>query len=481
MDPVTGTAMPIGPARTTSRGRVVQVRASGMGQLATAIVALVGVLAFVRFLWTKVEFNTEATGWVFLPTFMACCVFVAAAQLAMGARVAPRRSSVMILVFMLYFCVRLVSDADTGADVIGYTLGYTEGVIFGYGAGVLVRLLLDALGGSGSRPVRWLSVVLLLSMNLWLLFGIEQRAQDEGRFHRLYNLVESDTYQTSGALSSIIMIITWSSVLLVMDGSSGLRSRVARAVLLLVAVAVSGAAVRMGQLLGSNAGPVFVGVASALAVAIAVVPLADARGRRMSASASTGPGLRREVWFVGLVVLAIAMLLAVAFALAVGIGAMDVSRYRFFGFEEASAYNSSMESRLRILEQNFGDQFAHAPVFGDFFVDRATTGDGTYAHSLIAVFPHLGLFGAALFVAMVAAVCSQLRRQWAAAQDGAGSRRFALFAVWVVTWVLAFMAASTFFTNVLLWFSLGLFAPGSQLSRFRSGASAGVPSPAVSP
>ena len=461
--------------------RVPQVKSRGIGEPLIAVVALVGLLAFVRFLWTKVEFNTEATGWALLPAFMTCCVFVAAAQLSKGARVAPRHSSVMILVFLLYFCVRLVLDADTGADVIGYTLGYTQGVVFGYGAGVLVRLMLDALGGSGSRPIRWLASVSLLSMNLWLVFGIEQRAQDEGRFHRLYNFIESDTYQTSGALSSIVMIITWSSVLLVMDGSSGLRSRSARVVLLLVAVATSGATVRMGQLLGSNSGPVFVGVASALAVAIAVVPLDDARGRGISASASANPGLLREIRFVGLVVLAIAMSLAVAFAVAVGIGAMDVSRYRFFGFEEASLYNASMESRLRILEQNFTTQLVHAPVFGDFFVDRATTGGGTYAHSLIAVVPHLGMFGAALFVAMVAAVSSQLRRQWAATQDRVGRRRFALFAVCVVAWVLAFMAASTFFTNNLLWFSLGLFAPGIQLFRSRSGASAGVPSSARSP
>jgi hypothetical protein len=479
MDPVTGTATPIGMACARSCGRFVQVRASGIGQFATAIVAMVGVLAIVRFLWTKVEFNTEATGWMLLPTFMACCVFVAAAQLAMGARVAPRRSSVMILVFLLYFCVRLVSDADTGADVIGYTLGYTEGVIFGYVAGVLVRLLLDALGESGSRPVRWLAVVLLLSMNLWIVFGMEQRAQDEGRFHRVYNFIESDTYQTSGALSSIVMIITWSSVLLVMDGSSGLRSWIARAVLLLVAVVVSGAAVRMGQLLGSNSGPVFVGVASALAVAIAVVPVADARGCRMSASPSANTGLLRKVCFVGIFFLAIAILVAVALAMAVGIGAMDVSRYRFFGFEEASLYIPSMEARLRILERNFATQLAHAPVFGDFFVDRATTGGGTYAHSLIAVVPHLGMFGAALFVAMVVAVFSQLRHQWAAAQDSDGKRRFALFAVCGVTWVLSFMTASTFFTNIVLWFSLGLFAPGIQLFRSRSGASASVPSSAL--
>jgi hypothetical protein len=455
-----------------------QARSPRIGEPLIAVVALVGLLVFIRFLWSKVEFNTEGTGWVLFPAFMACCVFVAAAQYAMGARVVPRHSSVMTLVFLLYFCVRLVLDADTGADVIGYTLGYTEGVIFGYCAGVLVRLMLDALGGSGSRPVRWLAVVLLLAMNLWLVFGIEQRAQDEGRFHSLYNFIETDTYQKSGALSSIVMIITWSSVLLVMDGSNGLRSRITRVVLLLVAIVASGVTVRLDQLLGSNSAPVFIGVGSALAVAIAVVPLADARGPGISALASANPGLLREVWFVGLVVLAIAMLLAATFAVAVGSGAMDVSQYRFFNFEEASLYNSSMESRLRILEQNFTTQLMHSPVFGDFFVDRATTGGGTYAHSLIAVVPHLGMFGAALFVAMVAAVYRQLRRQWAATQDGAGRRRFALFAVCVLSWVLAFMAASTFFTNILLWFSLGLFVPGIQMVWSRSTASAGAPSSA---
>ena len=468
MDPVTGTAAPGHPAGSGSHERVVQVRASGMGQSATALVALIGVLVFVRFLWTKVEFSTEATGWVLLPAFAACCAMVAVAQIGCGAKVVLGRSAPTVAAFMLYFCARLVCDASSRSDVIGYTFGYAEGILFGYSAGNLVRLLLDALSRFGRPLILWCGAMLLLGMNTWMATGIEATARADGRMHQLFNLIENETYQVSGALSSVVMIVSWGTVILAVDGGVSRHRPRGRLLMLLCAIGASLIIMRLGQLLGSNSAPVFIGMASVLALATATISPAGSwiRGNFLSSVARSS--LFREAGVVSLRALFVGLFLTGAIVAAVLAGEVDVSRYRLFGFDEQSIFNSSISSRLDILEQNFAIQVAYAPIFGHFFVDRATTGEGTYPHSLVAVVPHLGIMGACLFVMMGISVLTQFRCQWIVAVDSPRERRLVLLGGMVVLWAFVFMLVSTFFTNILLWFPLGLFAPGLQLAGRRS-------------
>lgn len=432
---------------------------------ASALVGLTGLLVLTRFFWTKVEFSTEATGWILLPAFLACCAFVAATQFMLGARLAIRNSSMALAPFMLYFCFRLVTDAHTGRDVIGYTLGYTEGVLFGYGVGVLTRLLLDSIAASSASAIRSLGAVLLIAMNLWAMISIEQTAIADNRFHKLFQLIDNETYQVSGALLSVIMIIMWMSVLRAMDESNRFVSRCRRFLIVLAAVAASAASIRLAQLLGSNSAPLFLGVASVFAFATAVIPM---QGQNNLGQRQGSPRLVRQIGLVSLVVLLLGLLALASLAAAVWVEAIDLSRYRFFGFQEETLFNASVESRVAILNRNFALQLQHSPLLGNMFVDRATTGDGTYAHSLIALLPHLGIVGTALFVAMSGAVFIQLRQQWKQSISSAGDQRLALFGVVIVAWVFAFMLASTFFTNIIVWFSLGSLAPAVQLIRTRA-------------
>ncbi len=438
-------------------------------QTASALVGLTGVLVLTRFFWTKVEFSTEATGWILLPAFLACCALVAAAQFMLGARLVIRNSGIAITSFLVYFCIRLVTDAHTGRDIIGYTLGYAEGVLFGYGVGVLTRLLLDSVAATDGSAIRSLGSTLLVAMNLWAIISIEQTAHADNRFHKLFQLIDNETYQVSGALMSVIAIIMWMSVLRAMDDGTRFVSRCRRFLVVLAAVAASAASVRLAQLLGSNSSPLFVGVASVLALATAVIPMQEQSNLGRTRGS---PRLVRQIGLLTLVVVFLGLVTLAAVAAAVWVEAIDLSHYRFFGFQEETLFNASVESRLAILNRNFAIHLQHSLVLGNMFVDRATTGDGTYAHSLIALLPHLGIVGTALFVVMSGALFIQLRQQWKQSISRAGDQRLALFGVVIVSWVFAFMLASTFFTNIVLWFSLGSLAPAVQLIRTRGGASA---------
>jgi O-antigen ligase len=209
----------------------------------------------------------------------------------------------------------------------------------------------------------------------------------------------------------------------------------------------------------------FLGVASVFAFATAVIPM---QGQNNLGQRQGSPRLVRQIGLVSLVVLLLGLLALASLAAAVWVEAIDLSRYRFFGFQEETLFNASVESRVAILNRNFALQLQHSPLLGNMFVDRATTGDGTYAHSLIALLPHLGIVGTALFVAMSGAVFIQLRQQWKQSISSAGYQRLTLFGVVIVAWVFAFMLASTFFTNIIVWFSLGSLAPAVQLIRTRA-------------
>ena len=54
--------------------------------------------------------------------------------------------------------------------------------------------------------------------------------------------------------------------------------------------------------------------------------------------------------------------------------------------------------RIRLLVENFIDQFNVAPLWGHSFADGLTTGDGSYIHSLpVYLLIHTGLVGLILF------------------------------------------------------------------------------------
>jgi hypothetical protein len=220
---------------------------------------------------------------------------------------------------------------------------------------------------------------------------------------------------------------------------------------------------RVDQLLGSNSAPAFIVPVSMLTFAVGWISLWPGASKHSVGLRESSSSLTRVIGRILVLLLMATILGASALIAAVATGSIDVTRYRVFGFEEASLFNSSVESRFQILRSNFLLHLMHSPIFGNFFVDRVTTGEGTYAHSLIAIVPHLGVIGGVLFVAMMTVVARQLRLTWFRSGGNDAERRFATLAIFVMAWVVVFMALTTFFTNVLMWFSLGLLAPAIQL------------------
>jgi len=428
-----------------------------------AHVAWIGLLMLSVFLWTKISFSTQGTGWLYLPAFAVNVAIVTTLRLRSGVRLSLGLSAPWVVLFGAWFLTRLLLDAESIADVLGYTIGYGEGIFFAYGLGVSTRVLLDAVGRSPSAPFRWVFAMLLFAFNAWSAMRVEETALSAGSLHREYAFFDNDTYQLSGALAGVLAIVTASLLVRSSDEPARGMARIAKWALLLNAAATFAMMARLSQLLGSNAGLAFIVPIAVLSIATAWVGV---RPPTMNALARGTQCLRSFLRALASVC-ATAVLLAAACAgaivFAVANGVIDITRYRAFGFEESSLYNPSVDSRLRILAENFPKHLVHSPFFGHFFVDRITTGDGTYVHGLVAVLPHLGIVGAILFITMLVGIGAQLRSQWRASRRGSREARFAMLAILLTAWVVGYMLLTTFFTNVILWMSLGLFAPALRL------------------
>ena len=434
--------------------------------LITPWIAWLGLFLSCRFLWTKIDFNTEGSGWILLPLIGLCVITVALVRLSSGERFVPQRSFICTALFMLYFAFRLAFDSDTASNFVGYTLGYSNGIFFAYGFGIAIRILVDAVSYLRGGMLQWIATISFFVFNVMSALQIEQSAVADARLHRLYALINNDTYQLSGALTSVIAVIASAMVVASVDDGEGWRSRATRVTLLVAWLVFFFVTARFSQVMGSNAAPAFIVPLGILVFALLLTPFGSRHGARSTTcQLHFKPALWGRIFAVLVRCVALMAGLLLVFWIAVIGDAIDITKYRLFGFDEGSLMNESSVARLEIAVNNFAPQFEYAPIFGNFFVDRLTTGEGTYLHSLLAVIPHLGLVGAATFVAMLVTIGIQLRRGWLREPGTPRELRRIMLAIGVVVWTVLFLLLTNFFTSILLWMPFGFFVPALQLQQ----------------
>ncbi len=436
----------------------------------TAAAAWAGLLILSRFLWTKIAFSTEGSGWLLLPGFGACLLAVIGIRLWQGERVVRKGSCTWVVLFFAYFAGRLAVDSESVGDFVGYTLGYTNGVFFGYGLGVASCVLVDSAVAARSGRLRWIGAAAFLLFNILSAWQLESSATDAGLVDLYRAYIPNETYQVSGALISVVALLSAGVAFKGNLFCAPRRTRWIGACLVLMAVTLIALSARLAQLMGSNAGPAFLVPLAVIVCAIALSSFKRTQPSRLGRLPARWSYLSlwhraRAVIVVGV---ALALVMGCTFWIFVDAGVIDISRYRVFNFDEGSVVNSSVTSRLAILASNYSAHLDYAPVFGYFFVDRATTGGGTYAHSLLAIIPHLGVVGACIFLAMAIAVAKQLLGSWNRASQEGGDRPFVLLSMAIVGWAAIFLLLTNFFTSIVLWFPLGFFVPAVQLSRPRA-------------
>jgi hypothetical protein len=428
--------------------------------------AWLGLVLLCAFLLTKVEFSTEGTGRVLLPCVAACAAISVAMRRSDGARIRASRTFFAMLLFACYFMLRLLLDSEDASDLAGFTMGSSNGVVIALALGTTCRVLVDAATAAGRPMFRWTCCMGFIAIELLQFAAIARDAVDQRITDRQLLVVTNPTYQESGFLLSCMAILVGAVIVVTRPDSKGIAGRVLRSVHVSMAGLYFASSAVLAQFLGSNAGPAFIGPLGVACIGCLLVDV-GCRGVRNvpPVSGGTEPTRFRSV---------VARALAWSAAIAAGLGALftaavllawiDIGRLRIFEFGARTLLGSSVTARWDILVDNYWTHQCHSPIFGQMFVDRLTTGGGTYVHSLLSLLPHLGLVGAMAFVYLCVQAAAQLRADWRYGWHGTGAARLVVFAALVLAWAVLFTAIANFFTAVQLWFSLGLLVPPMRIT-----------------
>lgn len=344
---------------------------------------------------------------------------------------------------------------------------YQNGILFGLLSGSIASLLIVRLLSTLPSPANRVRIVLCFNaiqlvaitvINVWISSSIPETSTQL--------LVENPSYQLSGTtLASIALVASTlcGSAVLNEDSPGTLGLRI---VTLIATELLLGMLSYTSQLLGSNSGTVCILGIAGLLSAFGILSVMRHR--------SVGePAVSRTVVGAGFAVTSLVLALG-CWLVAVEFYLSDASKMlRIFGFNEHTLLNSSVSSRIDLADQ-FWTHWSYSPVVGEFFVDRLTTGPGTYIHSLVSTLPHLGLMGTALLLIYLLTVAAEIASRIRHERRRACATT-AVFSAALLALILLTALASAFLTWTPLWFALGLLASPIALKPFGKGViAAGV-------
>jgi hypothetical protein len=426
----------------------------------------IGIYALSQFMWTKVDFNTEGTGWLLLPVAAATACAIVLLRLARGDTIRLGSAFTFTVLFLTYFLLRLIQDSTSTVDFLGYSVLHGTGLISAYFMGLFAHILVDAACSIQKYCVDLIGSLVFLTWNLQRAFWIWSETSGAADIANQNRLAPNDDYQLSGVMAAAIALLTSMVVVKVSPLGRALLARILRTSIYCLVGLVFATLIHLVQIMGSNAGPAFIVPLALIAYSVLLVPLGGGPiprhyrgGRDVTASFSS------RLVGVGVASVLLSGIFMCILWLAVWIDWIELSRYRIFGFDETTLINSSVRTRLDLLVSNFQAHTAFSPWWGHMFVDRILTGTGTYTHSLISLLPHTGVVGSALFVLLLYGTWRELRRCWVRAAGDSREIRLAMFSTCAVAWSIVYVTAGAFFTSPLVWLPLGALVPLARLER----------------
>ena len=140
---------------------------------------------------------------------------------------------------------------------------------------------------------------------------------------------------------------------------------------------------------------------------------------------------------------------------------IDISSFRIFGFGNEGF--TSVNSRIEIFKNNFIEQWSYNPLFGNTIIEKLTTGEGSYVHSLLSLLTHLGIIGFCLFIVVIIAIYSEIVKTINNTSDIYQNRQYGLYRILVLTTILFFAIISAFYSWMPLWFTIGFVGVGLHM------------------
>ena len=426
------------------------------------------------FVFQNVEnFRTGGVGTIFLIAFIFLSFSNFILQIILDYKaIIFKKVLFLILFFFIFYSIKILIDLKNSGEFSSFTFGTTKGVITAFIVGVCMTLNLQYLIRSFHSSKFYGNFINLMVLMLFLFYGLQ--------IFKTITLLLADLrddiflisdgnakYQRPGIL--IIMSYTFLSIILLSSNFvSKTNLNLIRTSILfmqnLIYIIITFAIIVLSQIIGSNSAVLFVLVIFFPTFIFNLIGFINQNKlNRITENFSNNKFLFGIKWspIIKKTFLAISLFSMISLV-AIQLSNFDITKTRLFGYGKGE--NNSINSRVKIIQENFITHITYNPLFGDFEVDRKTTGKGTYVHSFIVTMQtHLGVFGLFLTLLILVFLWNNLRY----AKNILGCDYMKdkylkkIFRIYLLTLLLVFFVFSsltTFLTWMPIWMLFGLIS-----------------------
>jgi hypothetical protein len=363
-------------------------------------------------------------------------------------------STATLAVFLIYFLTNFIWDSQSISDIKEVTIGTSGGVIFSIVVGCSSSISIGALSKCFSKDVRYVTltkyaIFLIILITLLLILKVFFSTISNIRSDIFLIEEQMGLYQRPGKIMLMLYILVCTLFAFMQQYIRNHTFWNLSVLGLLVTIAAT--LITYSQLIGSNSGSVTVAC-----IMLVVLCFWFIIGTKNFWQLEKPLQLQQmfSSWVTRTLALYLGLFLTVIFMSIPFFEDFDFSQFRIFGFGSGS--NSSIDSRLSLLKNNFVVQLSYSPILGNTKVDDLTTGSGTYTHSLISLLTHLGLIGTGLFLIMVFFIYRDIYTCQNVCDNYYHTNKYAFFRLCILTIIMLFALLTTFYTWMPLWFVIGL-------------------------
>lgn len=430
--------------------------------------------AWFYFVFQNVEnFRTGGVGTIYLILFLGFSFSNFIIQIFIDYKtIVFRKVLFIILFFFIFYIIKILIDLRNSSEFSSFTFGTSKGVITAFFIGVCMTLNIQYFVKSFHSTKLYGNIVIFTILLLFLFYGLQ--------LFKTINIFLADLrddiflisdgnskYQRSGIL--MIMSYTFLSIIFLISNylckAKLNHFRITILILLNVNYIISTfAIIVLSQLIGSNSAVLFVLLIffpSFIFNLIGFIKqnklqnvIESFSNKKYIFGIKWAPVIKKTLFGLSLFSIIVALTLHQT--------NFDITKTRLLGYGKGE--NNSINSRIKIIQENFITHITYAPILGDFEVDRKTTGKGTYVHSFIVTMQtHLGLTGLFLTLLILYFLWNNLRyaKNILACDyiyDEYLKKIFRIYLLILLVVFFVFSSLTTFLTWMPIWMLFGLIS-----------------------
>jgi len=430
--------------------------------------------AWFYFVFQNVEnFRSGGVGTIFLIIFFVTSFTNLIFQTIIDYKVIIfKKVLFLILFFFTFYSFKILVDLRNSNEFSSFTFGTTKGVITAFFIGICMTLNLQYLIRS-FHSSKFYGNLVNLALLLLFLFYVLQLFKTINLFladlrEDIFLISDGNAkYQRPGIL--IIMSYTYLSIILLISNFLHTPKknifRMCMMVLInIIYLTITFSIIILAQLIGSNSAVLFVLVIFFPSFIFNLTGFINQnklkkttekyKAKKFVFGVKWVPVIKKTFLALGI--------FSIIVTIAIQQSNFDITKTRLFGYGKGE--NNSINSRVKIIQENFITHITYNPIFGDFEVDRKTTGKGTYVHSFIVTMQtHLGLFGLFFTLLIIFFLWNNLRY----AKNILGNdyifseylkKLFRIYLLILLVVFFVFSSLTTFLTWMPIWMLFGLIS-----------------------